>query len=473
MDDRCAPEACVNGFCQVVDRVECDDANVCTEDRCIPETGLCESLPLTRDRDGDGVLGPRAGFRASAPDACGDDCDDANFAVYPGAREVCDGADNDCNGVIDDGASHLPTREGAVRVSSFEQERAFGGAIGFDGDSYGLFYTGKRERWQNYFKSLNPGGDTRIDDVPITNVNADTFTGPMIWTGSLYGAVWEDARLDANYEIFFNRLDRDGRKHGADVRITNADDFSLHPSLLFIDPQFVLVWDDRRPDSGLGPEGVGVYGQRIDLDGNLIGSNVLLTPQNSGAEYPKIAFGEQRVGLVFTLLQGLNVGLGYRWVTTDFAETGPIVNLGVADVRAPSIVWATDRFVVAWEVFGDGPGDAIWGATISEDGNLIQAPKRLTTGARFARTHTLLSLGDRLLLIWADDRDGNYELYEKTLTLDLEDLSTRQRVTEDPADSLGPSAAFGPNGDVGVLFDDWRSGTHHLYFRRLECLTDF
>ena len=36
------------------------------------------------------------------------DCDDTDATVYPGAEEVCDGLDNDCNGVLDDGLSVLP-----------------------------------------------------------------------------------------------------------------------------------------------------------------------------------------------------------------------------------------------------------------------------------------------------------------------------------------------------------------------------
>ena len=41
------------------------------------------------DRDGDGFFDDV-------------DCDDNNPAVHPGAAEVCDGVDNDCNGQIDE-----------------------------------------------------------------------------------------------------------------------------------------------------------------------------------------------------------------------------------------------------------------------------------------------------------------------------------------------------------------------------------
>jgi len=43
-----------------------------------------------RDQDGDGYYSY-------------EDCDDNNAAVYPGAEEICDALDNDCNGFADDG----------------------------------------------------------------------------------------------------------------------------------------------------------------------------------------------------------------------------------------------------------------------------------------------------------------------------------------------------------------------------------
>ena len=44
---------------------------------------------LDTDLDGDGVMSS-------------EDCDDDDSTVYPGAEEICDGLDNDCNGEIDD-----------------------------------------------------------------------------------------------------------------------------------------------------------------------------------------------------------------------------------------------------------------------------------------------------------------------------------------------------------------------------------
>jgi N-acetylneuraminic acid mutarotase len=44
-----------------------------------------------RDDDGDGFT------------ECGGDCNDGNAAVHPGASDVCDGIDNDCDGTVDNG----------------------------------------------------------------------------------------------------------------------------------------------------------------------------------------------------------------------------------------------------------------------------------------------------------------------------------------------------------------------------------
>ncbi len=60
---------------------------------CIPDA---EKL----DGDGDGYGAALQG---------GDDCDDANAAVHPGAAERCDGVDEDCDAVVDNDAADAPS----------------------------------------------------------------------------------------------------------------------------------------------------------------------------------------------------------------------------------------------------------------------------------------------------------------------------------------------------------------------------
>jgi len=62
----------------------------------------------TRDADGDGYGGPESG-RTIDCESPGDDwrleggdCDDTDDEIRPGAGELCDGLDNDCNGLVDD-----------------------------------------------------------------------------------------------------------------------------------------------------------------------------------------------------------------------------------------------------------------------------------------------------------------------------------------------------------------------------------
>ena len=98
--------------------VDCDDNNenvnpgateTCNgiDDNCDGEIdeGLLATFYL--DSDGDGF-----GDATNSVQECdapanyvsnSDDCDDSNAAIYPDAPEICDGLDNDCNGMSDDG----------------------------------------------------------------------------------------------------------------------------------------------------------------------------------------------------------------------------------------------------------------------------------------------------------------------------------------------------------------------------------
>jgi hypothetical protein len=78
----------------------------------------------------------------------------------------------------------------------------------------------------------------------------------------------------------------------------------------------------------------------------------------------------------------------------------------------------------------------------------------ITSGATFARSHGVASLGNRAVFAWADDRDGNFEIYAKVLGLDLLDVEPRRRLTSDPGDSTNPLLSLSDQGSIGIIFDD-------------------
>jgi hypothetical protein len=115
----CSPAA---GF--VADDTDCDDTDASVHPGA---TEVCDGV----DQDCDGVAddgvaisdwfvdadGDGYGDLSTAVTACaapagtvadGTDCDASDASVHPGAAEVCDGVDQDCDGVVDDGLVPLP-----------------------------------------------------------------------------------------------------------------------------------------------------------------------------------------------------------------------------------------------------------------------------------------------------------------------------------------------------------------------------
>jgi hypothetical protein len=75
-----------------------------------------DGTPFYRDSDGDTFGDTRVTERACVPPTGyvgqGGDCNDADRAIHPGATETCDGVDQDCTGVADEGCgcAHGTTR---------------------------------------------------------------------------------------------------------------------------------------------------------------------------------------------------------------------------------------------------------------------------------------------------------------------------------------------------------------------------
>jgi hypothetical protein len=461
------------GVCREINPVDCDDGDVCTIDTCEPKTGACSYAPASHDNDGDMHKGPREGTKAGDPDSCGDDCDDTNPAAFPGNQEVCDGADNDCNGIVDDNAVFIPEGLEPVQVSSRALDLAGSGGLAWSGTSYVSTYYGETGSGISAFRNVldetgNPGTET-----PLTVTNSDSSGGPILWVGDRYGVVWQD-RPDNDYEIFFRLLDESGGTVvTAPVQVSDGfGGFSVNPDIGWTGNNFVVVWQDER-------EGVfDVYGQILDIDGNLVGSDVKLTEAgNLKNESPIVAASSEGIGVVWGRDAGPNGFVQFRTFDFQLQPVSEVIELndGLSDAVYPVVVWNDGAYVIAWYDKSASP-KAVYGAVVSPDGTVIVPAKPLTNpGGNNSRYVSLKPLGDRVLGVYSDDRDLNtgYEVYARMVSETLDPIGEELRVTNAPGDSVYPRPAFGPEGDVGILFRDDRptpSGIEQrVWFTRLGC----
>jgi hypothetical protein len=253
------------------------------------------------------------------------------------------------------------------------------------------------------------------------------------------------------------------------VRLSRADNFSLNATVVFTGLEFVVVWQD----DGMNAFGIDeLYGQRIDRNGALVGDNVQMISEGPRVQTaPAIAAGRRALGVTWVRGDGLEASHRVIFAPFDFqlrplAPTA-VLSENMGSAVYPTIVYNAAQFIIAW--YEDPPAQNILGAVRDELGQEVVRAKVLTQGNRHARSPSLLPFGDRVLLVWADDRDdnGGYELYAKTLDRRLEPMGAEQRLTSARGDSIDPAVAFGPAGDVGILFSDNRLGGPQTFFTRL------
>jgi hypothetical protein len=161
-DGRC--DAARGGCFGRVTAVSCGDGDACTDDLCDDETRSCISTP--RDADGDG-------FPARAVDlkVCGggSDCDDTpgiGAAIHPGAPEICNGRDDDCDGQVDDACTGLPdTCDTAQKLTLTDGRAEVSGSLASFAEDYANECGQSRGRDAVYAIAVDGVSDIVIDSL--------------------------------------------------------------------------------------------------------------------------------------------------------------------------------------------------------------------------------------------------------------------------------------------------------------------
>ena len=156
-EETCDPQT---GDCIAGEPETCDDGDECTIDICLMADDECSHTEVPRDEDADGF------------NACDGDCDDTNATIHPGATELCDMLDQDCDGQADE---HLLSECGDCRpgcrlldlpdddTGTWDPTEANSNSLQVDGDGALVLHSEMDQRFDAWIANSSEGRVTKLD----------------------------------------------------------------------------------------------------------------------------------------------------------------------------------------------------------------------------------------------------------------------------------------------------------------------
>lgn len=184
---------------------DCDDSNaavnpeaeeVCDEvdNNCNGETDEGVTTTYFSDGDSDGY-----GDAGNAAEACSapagyvednTDCDDSNAAVHPGADEIADELDNDCDGEIDEDITTIPSPPANVSASDIDSGLSYIN-VSWEASEEATYYNVYRAIWE----------DDAEYELVADNITETTYDFVQDWQTDVYDIIGPNPAMAPDADV--------------------------------------------------------------------------------------------------------------------------------------------------------------------------------------------------------------------------------------------------------------------------------
>jgi hypothetical protein len=299
------------------------------------------------------------------------------------------------------------------------------------------------------------GGRTQVTFA--TNIRA---ARSIVWTGSEYGITWEDWRTSV--QPYFARISSVGTKLTGDILVSTLPGTGGLPFIAWNGSEYGLVFQGV---CGPGATSDGICYNRISSTGTLLGTEARLSSNASLAGGADIAW----------LAAAANYGVVWHDNRSGSFEVyfgrpgGTEVVITSADAilsQRPFLAAAGSEFGIVWHDQRDGNWE-IYFTRVSSTGTKLIGDVRLTNNSAESHRASIAWNGSEYGIAWADNRDGNFEIYFTRVSSSGTKIGADIRITNAAGDSWWPWIVW--NGtEYGVFWRDRRDGNDEPYFCRIS-----
>ncbi|HSA32286.1 MAG TPA: DUF4215 domain-containing protein [bacterium] len=255
-------------------------------------------------------------------------------------------------------------------------------------------------------------------DQPVAVPQSSTQYYPRVaFDGTNYLVVWQDNR-NGTWDIYGARVSKVGSLLDTlGIAISGANSDQQRPAVAFNGTNYLVVWQDNRNGSY-----TDVYGARVKPDGTVLdASGIAMTTAN------------------------------YYQQNVDVASDG------------------TNWFVV-WQDYRTGGSFDIYGARVNGAGSVLDGSGILISNANWDQDYPAVAFdGTNYLVVWADYRTGNWDIYGGRVKTDgtvLEATATNIMISNASNTQEWPDVAFNGTNYL-VVWHDVRTGSWDIYGGRV------